>query len=280
MARMATYIGPHESVSPDEAARFERAGWAAEEKHDGCWAEVRTDDEGVIVSLTSRVGKKYSGDHVNGLLGLRTHLPGSVLAAELEACSEASTERYTALGYRCLHIFDAPVLGGLDLTQESYERRRTLLEEFVPSSDHVVRERIRLVRQEQSGFKAMFESVVAGGGEGLVLKKLDSKYQSHRSSGKVDHWVRCKAASYVDYVVVRIGSSPQGSPNLKVGLYDDGSLREVCTIKNPPAHLDLSELVGKVIEAKGAEVFASGALRHAHFERIREDKSPFDCVLA
>ena len=37
--------------------------------------------------------------------------------------------------------------------------------------------------------------------------------------------------------------------------------------------------VGKVVECKGAEVHDSGALRHGHLERVRDDKSPEECTL-
>ncbi len=274
MSRVRTYVGPQIQVTPDEIGRYENGQWYAEEKRDGAWAEIKIDGDGKIVSLTSRVGKPFMGDHVAGLVGLQTELPNSTLVGELEAASEAATERYKALGYRRVHIFDAPFLCGYDLTDKAYQDRRQVLEQFVATMDP---KRMPVVRRATHGFKAFYDSVMADGGEGLVFKKHGSVYRSHGGDGKVDYWVRCKPYSFVDYVVMSVGRSAGGSPNLQVGLHLKGKLTRVCTIKNTPAKLDLPSLVGRVIECKGAEVLKSGALRHGHFQRVRDDKLPEDC---
>lgn len=282
MSRIKTYLGPRTQVTPDSIDRFEREGcWGAEEKRDGCWAEVRTDDEGRISEITSRVGKPFGGEHVVGLEGLKTHLPRSVLVAELETASEAATDRFRALGYRRLHVFDALLIGGQDITGHTYDARRRVVEEIVANGAPDVAQRLLIVRQATSDFQTLFDDVMADGGEGLVFKRLGSLYRPINSDGKVDEWVRCKPYRFVDYVVMEIGSSPSGQPNLQAGLYVKGSLKRVCTIKSPPPRvLKMAGLVGSVIECKGAEIFKSGALRHGHFERLRPDKTPQDCTLA
>lgn len=279
--RVRTYVGPKVQVTPDEIDFYEKSGlWAAEEKRDGAWAELRTDDLGRVVSLSSRVGKPFSGDAVSGLLGLQTHLPKSVLVGELETASEAATERYKAIGYRRIHIFDAPVIAGMDLTGKDYLSRRQVVEQFVPGKTEEVTKRILIVRQAPKHFRNFYDAVMADGGEGLVFKKVASVYKSFSSDGKVEDWVRCKPYSFVDYVVLKVGRSESGaSENLKVGLFISGKLTECCTIKNTPRGLNLHGLVGKVIECKGAEVMKSGALRHGHFVRVREDKLPEHCTL-
>lgn len=281
MSRIRTYIGPKIQVTPDEILRYERAGcWAAEEKRDGCWAEVKIDENGRIKSLTSRIGKPYTGDNVAGLLGLQTHLPNSILVGELEAASEAATDRYRAIGYRRVHIFDAPVIAGMTITDRDYETRRQVVEQFVPGKTQDVQKRLLVVRRATRNFEAFYQDVMSDGGEGLVFKKHGSLYRPVSSDGKVDEWVRCKPFSFVDYVVLRVGKSSSGaSDNLKVGLFFDGVFKECCTIKNTPRGLDLHALVGKVIECKGAEVLKSGALRHGHYVRTRDDKLPQDCRL-
>lgn len=276
--RVRTYVGPKTQVTPDDIGRYENGQWYAEEKRDGAWAAVKIDGDGKIVSLTSRVGKPFMGDHVAGLVGLQTQLPNSTLVGELEAASEAATERYKALGYRRVHIFDAPFLCGYDLTDKAYQDRRQVIEQFVAAKDDYISKRMPIVRQAKSSFKAFYDTVMADGGEGLVFKRHGSIYRSHSSDGKVDEWVRCKPYSFVDYVVMSVGRSDGGSPNLQVGLHIKGRLTRICTIKNTPAKLDLESLVGRVIECKGAEVLKSGALRHGHFQRVRDDKLPADCT--
>ena len=276
MGRIKTYLGPAIQVTPDDIGRYEDGSWAAEEKRDGAWAEVQTGPDGRIHSLTSRVGKHFSGDAVNGLLGLPTHLPNSTLAGELETASQAATERYRALGYRRFHVFDALVIAGQDLRAQPYTSRRRVVEEIVPSRDPEIARRMPVVRQRMGGFREFFREVMADGGEGLVFKKLGSLYLPVNSDGKVEEWVRCKPFRFLDYVVMAYGKSSLGDINLQVGLYINGKLTRVCTIKNPPAKLPP---IGSVIECKGAEVFKSGALRHGHMERLRPDKLPEDCTL-
>jgi ATP-dependent DNA ligase len=279
--RIRTYVGPKVQVTPDEIDFYEKSGlWSAEEKWDGAWAEIRINDQGKITSITSRVGKSFGPDATAGLLGLQTHLPNSLLVGELETASEAATDRYRAIGYRRVHIFDAPVIAGMDITNKVYEDRRSVVEQIVPSTNEDVRKRMPIVQRVTKDFDDLWRHVRAKGGEGLVFKKRNSVYRSYSSDGKVEEWVRCKAYNFVDYVVLSVGKSASGcSDNLKVGLYIDGKLTECCTIKNTPRGLDLHGLVGKVIECKGAEIMKSGALRHGHFERVREDKLPQDCKL-
>jgi ATP-dependent DNA ligase len=280
--RVLTYVGPKVQVTPDDIDFYEKSGlWAAEEKRDGAWAEVKIGNDGKILSLTSRTGKQFGGDLTAGLIGLQTHLPKSVLVGELEAASEAGTERYKALGYRRVHIFDAPVIAGMDLTAKDYESRRSVVEQFVPGQTEDVRKRILVVKRVTSSFKNFYTSVMADGGEGLVFKKKTSTYKRFDSDGKTEEWVRCKPFNFVDYVVMKVGKSASGaSDNLKVGLFFNGKLTECCTIKNTPRGLNLHALVGKVIECKGAEVMKSGALRHGHFVRVRDDKLPEHCTFA
>ena len=281
MARIKTYLGPKVQVTPDECERFERDGarWVAEEKRDGAWCEIRTDASGRIKSLTSRVGKRFSGDNVNGLAGLQTGLPNVVLACELECASEAATERYQALGYRRAHPFDVLSFDGTDVTRRSYTERRVVLRSMLDALKGDAKRRLPIVRAQRRDFARFFDDVMDDGGEGLVFKRVDSLYVPRTSDGKVEDWVRCKPYRFVDYVVTEIGRSPQGSPNLKCGLYVEGKLKTVCTIKNLPAGTKARNLVGKVVECKGAEVFKSGALRHGHLSRVRDDKDPEDCTI-
>lgn len=280
MGRVHTYVGPKVQITPDLIGLYEKSGlWAAEEKRDGAWGEVKIGEDGKIKSITSRVGKPFGGDLTAGLVGLQTHLPNSVLVGELEAASEAATDRYKAIGYRRIHIFDAPVIAGMAITEKDYETRRQVVEQFVPGTTEEVRKRLLVVRRAISDFGSFYKDVMSDGGEGLVFKKKTSLYRPQGSDGKTEEWVRCKSYSFVDYIVMRVGKSEGGADNLKVGLYIDGKLTECCTIKNTPRGLNLQTLVGKVIECKGAEVMKSGALRHGHFERVREDKLPEDCCL-
>lgn len=276
MARHPTYMGPKVQVQPSELARLEATGqYAAEEKHDGHWAEVTTDLTGKIIKIVGRSGSTFSGANVEGLIGFNTGLAASTLICELEAGTEAANKRNGHMRHRRLWVFDVVRLLDHDTRQLPYEKRRELLE--LAFKDDTLR--VRLVRRVTSNFQAFFDDVASADGEGLVLKRLGRAYKTYGSDGKTDEWIRCKRFRYVDYVVMEIGKSEGGSPNFQVGLVVNGKLQRVATIKNIPNGLNYKALVGKVIECKGAEVHESGALRHGHYERTRDDKEPEECTL-
>jgi ATP-dependent DNA ligase len=279
MARHPTYLGPKIQIQPKDLERYEASGmWAAEEKHDGHWTEVLTDATGRISRLTARSGKTFSGSNIDGLIGLQLHLQNATLIAELEAGTEAAGRHNAKLGHKRLHLFDIVRLLNTSVAHLSYADRRTLLEKAYDLAGLSSEKSVTLVRQQTKGFNLFFKRVVAEGGEGLVLKRLDKGYHPH-GGGKTDDWVRCKQFRFVDYVVMSIGKSDGGSPNFQVGLYVKGKLQRVATIKNIPKGLDYEPLVGRVIECKGAEIHDSGALRHGHYERTRDDKDPEECTL-
>lgn len=269
------YVGPQVQIHPDELYLYSSEIWSCEEKIDGFWAEVKTDQSGRIVRITGRSGKVFAGSIVEGLIGLQTNIPDTVIVCELEAGTEAADVRYRSIGYRRLFAFDVPYLLGNDTTILTYDKRRELLEMMVNkiNSKHVI-----LVRSSND-FKTLYDDVKDGGGEGVVLKKRSSKYGTYRSSRKTDEWIRCKEHNYVDYVVIEVGKSKGGSDNFQVGLYDGDELVRVGTIKNISRWVkDPHAMVGKVIECKGLEVHKSGILRSGHFVRERTDKSPKECI--
>lgn len=282
MPRLKTYLGPKTQIQPAALAKYEATGlYIAEEKHDGHWAEVTTGADGRVLRITGRSGTVFSGINVEGLIGLQTSLIDSVLIAELEAATEAANRRNATMGHRRLWVFDVVKLLGHDTTGLTLEQRRELLENIFDGNSPVLKDsaRIKLVRRVTKNFADLFDEVAKVDGEGLVLKKKGRPYKPHSSDGKTDEWIRCKRFRFVDYVVTSIGKSEGGSPNFQVGLFIKGKLMRVATIKNIPFGLDYESLVGKVIECKGAEVHDSGALRHGHYERTRNDKDLEECTL-
>jgi ATP-dependent DNA ligase len=274
-------MGPKGQIHPKELGSYEtRGGFVVEEKNDGHWCEVITDATGKVIRVGGRSGKPFANANVEGILGMQTHLPDTVLVGELEAGTEAALMRHQRIGFHRVHLFDMVKLMGLATVELPYEKRRELLEmALAKSTNGDFISRFRVTRRAAEGFVAFYNKVIEEGGEGLVLKRLGTKYKPHGASGKTEEWVKVKAQHFVDYVVMSVGKSSGGSDNLQVGLFIQGTLQRVCGIKQPPTHLRLHELVGKVIECRGAEVHQSGALRHGHFERIRTDKSPAECTL-
>jgi ATP-dependent DNA ligase len=279
--RTNLYLGPKEYIKPIHLDRFENKGYVAEVKHDGAWCCVETDSEGYLKSFTSRTGKTFGVDDC--FSNIKINLPNSILTGELEVASQAATKNFNKLGYRRLFIFDAVNMLGNDIKKMPYINRRKLLEHvFSGSNGFVIDKRnspsacISLVEKRESGFKKFFDEVVAGGGEGLVLKKKDSLYYTHISDGKTESWLRSKNTNTIDFYVMGSGLTPSRAVNLELGLYRNGRIEYIQSVAVPKGYV-AKDLLGKVIECEGLEIMDSGALRSGHFARVREDKTMEMC---
>lgn len=271
MATIETYSGPKVQVQPNELGRFSANDWSAERKYDGHWCLIETGADGFPVSLIGRSGTRFSDDATREIKRVQFP-PSSKFVCELEFGTESAVREHAKVGHRRIHVFDVINLLGNDVRSLPYVQRRQLLELAFKNSPR----NVNVVERVTSNFKEFFERVSADGGEGIVLKRNQSRYVK----GKTDSWVRCKRFRYVDYYVMSIGRSDGGSPNFQVGLLINGKMTRVATIKNLPLTMkDPCAFVGTVVECKGLEVHSSGALRHGHFERSRPEKSMDECTL-
>jgi len=272
MSRINEYVGPKESVRKDALFRYTSDKWLAQEKHDGVWALISTDEYGKIESIISRTGLQHPDEYTRGFIGLGIGLTSSKLVAELEAGTQAATKRFKRNGYRKIWFFDVIQLLGKDIHELSLEQRLHLLKRALPSSRN-----FSIVRTSNSNLEQFYDEVMAAGGEGIVLKQKDSKYISEYSSGKTTKWVRCKPTNTLDFFVMGTGLTESRVPNLELGLYKNGKLCYVQSLTVPKGYR-AKELVGKVIECVGDVQMDSGALRHARFKRVRNDKNPEACT--
>jgi ATP-dependent DNA ligase len=77
-------------------------------------------------------------------------------------------------------VFDVMVLAGRDLMHEALTTRRTILEEKVLPT---LREPVRYAAPLDATLPVLIQSVKAQGLEGLVAKRLDSRYEAGLRSG-------------------------------------------------------------------------------------------------
>jgi ATP-dependent DNA ligase len=281
--RVPWYLGPDLEVKPETLEKFEKqGGWIIEPKHDGMWAMLTVGNpaKGLPHSLKSRDAKTglVGGANTGDLLMMPLPLvEGTVLVGELEAATEASTKLYLKHGFRRLNLFDFPQ-GAQDHRSLVWKDRRTLLENIHGEFDALCASRFPLVPYFTDKFRQRYDEWLEQGFEGCVLKRADSKYFTPRVDGKTDLWHRCKKRLTEDYVLCGIGKTPGGAPAGLWGLFKNGKLTQVFQ-KNCPDNLLQEKYVGKVVcEFMGWERFASGALRHAQFVRVRPDKTPEMCV--
>jgi len=115
--------------------------------------------------------------------------------------------------------FDLLYCDGYDLREAPLLERKQLLQRLLHAS-----ERFRYSDHQMEKGKELFELVKESGLEGMVAKRIDSRYVSERSV----HWLKLKTSKTLDAVVggwtaARGAGLPFGS--LLLGLYDGKKLR-------------------------------------------------------
>lgn len=273
--RIDLYVGPEEMVTRADLATLEATGkYLVEEKHDGQWA-ICDVVNGKIARIRSRVGLDQGGADAEGIMFRQVAAEKShgLIVGELTADLVGDQK----CGTRRLHLFDIIEWNDENLRQNTLTSRCSLLEKVINADD-----RVFLVEQRMTGFQAYYDSIVGRKGEGVVLKERDSIYVSEKADGKVDFWKRAKPRRTVDYVVLAHRVAAKGTPTVDVGLWKQTKsglkLVKVQTVTVVSLNVPAASLVNRVVEVEGYEVFPSGAVRHGHLVRVRDDKAVADCT--
>ncbi|MEM7244130.1 MAG: DNA ligase D [Acidobacteriota bacterium] len=298
---------------------FSSPGWIFEVKHDGVRVIARKTTGGV--TLTARSGRDATATYpeIAEAVG-RLAVSEVTLDGEVVALDESGGESFPLLQHR-LHeqdpaavarcrveipvryrVFDLLSLGGFDLRDRLLRDRKSSLTELVPSvglielSDHV----------EEQG-EVLFELAREHGREGIVAKKLDSRYEAAR---RAKSWLKIKVREEAPMVVVgweegkghraELGSlllawwhdgKLMGSGKAGSGLRDDDIAH--LTQALPPLEVDRPPHEGEPIprhdrhfvepllcvQVAYAEILESGQVRFPVFLRMRDDLQPSDCVM-
>ena len=197
------------------------------------------------------------------------------------------------------YVFDLLYCNGCDLRGAPLLERKQLLQRLLHVS-----ERFRYADHQLEHGKELFELARESDLEGIVAKRVDSRYVSDRSP----NWVKLKVTKTLDAVVggwsaARTSAIPFGS--LLLGLYEGKKLRFIGHVGSGFGEKNLSELAKKlkqlevaacpfdkvpetnekptwVSPAVVARVKFSGwtdehALRHPVFVALREDVQPEEC---
>lgn len=298
---------------------FDDDGWWFEPKLDGMRAIVRmATDETRVVSRTGRdVTPTYPELHqVHGLVNqVNAVLDGEILAFDAEGRNsfEALQRRMHLTNEReitraakqapvALVVFDLLWLDGRATTELPLEQRRELLQTIV-EPDH----RLQVIAHVQGAGTAFARSARELGLEGMVGKRLGSRYLSGKRSGD---WRKIKLTNTQDCVILGFTRGRGGRAGsfgaLLVGAYEDGRLRWVGQVgtgfteaarerllgalrpleRSEPAVDELRQAKGAtfveprlVCEVEYLEITGAGKMRAPSFKGLREDKLPEDCVL-
>jgi bifunctional non-homologous end joining protein LigD len=215
---------------------FNKEGWVWEPKLDGY--RVLAFIEGDRVKLRSRNALDYSPTFPRLCAELAKQSAGSmVLDGELIAFDSAGRPSFAALQDRAqmkdereiaaadkaapvaFCCFDLLHFAGVDLRGAPYrDRRRYLAQCLMPSA------LVQLVHASEDGL-AMQSAAIASGFEGVIGKRLDSRYEAGKRS---QSWLKVKPVKSADFV---IGGYTQGKGSraslgaILVGYWDEGRLK-------------------------------------------------------
>lgn len=188
--------------------------------------------------------------------------------------------------YKHIYLFDATEIQTVDISKKSLLDRRAAIADFVADcKGTALAGRVHLAHQWPiEGASDLWKAyVVDGDFEGLVFKNSQASFGSTIG--------RMKRNVTADYVCLGFDASDSvtykgwGVAAILGGQYVDGKLEQVCKVSGLTAewrkefydHPD--RYIGCVFEAKGKQLFRSGALRHPNFVRWRDDKPAESCVL-
>jgi bifunctional non-homologous end joining protein LigD len=191
-------------------------------------------------------------------------------------------------------VFDAPRLGGYDITRLPLLARKEMLARLVPST-----RMIELVSHREESGEAYLQEACAKGWEGLIAKRASAPYVNGRSR----EWLKFKCSKEQEFVVGGF-TDPQGTRvgfgALLVGYYENHEFRYAGKVGtgynsrlllalterltalrqddspfhgNPPARKSVHWVKPEMVVQIGfSEWTRDGRLRHPRFLGIRDDK--------
>lgn len=215
-----------------------------------------------------------------------TVLDGEIMSSNFLATNsimnstpERAIEKQKEHGHLDYHVFDILMLCGRDTTGLPYTERRKLLLQVV---DYLKHPNIKAVQAVQGDLSKFFAEVVSKGGEGIVVKHVNSVYGHGWSKVKKSFDVSCVISGFKagkgKYSAGQIGSIAlsvyeETGKLIEVGFASgfSDSLRKEISV-NPQA------FIGRVVDVFAQEM-QSSRLRHPTFHRLRDDIDPASCTL-
>ncbi|MFC7704132.1 DNA ligase D [Plastorhodobacter daqingensis] len=273
--------------------------WLIEPKHDGYRCQIAIGKGGV--RCFSRSGQDWT-DRFTGIAEAAATLPcrAALLDAEVVAADEESfsalQQALTEGAPLAAYVFDLLSLDGKDLAQQPLRQRRAALEALF--EDQPRKAALRLSPALEGSGAKVHAAMCRAGGEGIIAKRLSSPWRTGRGSD----WLKVKCAREAEFVVGGISaSSKAGRPfaSLLLGVYEGGQLRYRGRVGSGFAEADYARISRHarqrdtppfaevppearrgavwlqpdlVAQIRFAELTAEGAVRHAVFLGLREDK--------
>lgn len=198
-------------------------GWIHEVKFDGYRMLARID--GHDVRLQSRHGVDWTekfGPVVKALQSLdrRLILDGEMTVLGPDGRPEFSRlrKRRTAGDLLVYYVFDILHLDGHDLRRVVIEERKAILADVVAGFSHP--DPVQVVEHFRIDGKVFYDHVVEHELEGVVSKRLGSRYHSGSSSA----WLKAKNKQQLPFVICGYERAQDSGYELLVGYYERGTL--------------------------------------------------------
>ena len=294
-------VGPKGQDLLNTCLKNEKKNWAYEHKLDGSRYLAHFHDKGItytsrrISDVTEQYAEYFGGklEHINVIV---TGHNETILDGELMSTSAA------AMKGGPYNVFDILFYKGTDLRGLPLKNRlpfRTKAVEEIKKQhpDVEIHEVETIPILDANLAREAYVRHVAAGGEGFVLKNLDSPYLTDSRSRSM--WVKWKRQETYDVIIkgFKESDSDKYGPNgldtfrhLYGYQYDSGG--ELVLVSNIPAtswtdaaHRDLraaglTNLDGKIAEVGAMERASKGVkLRHPRFIKWRDDKNAKDCTI-
>lgn len=312
---------PRPMLATLAASPFDDPAWGFEPKWDGIRAIAVCDTETRLVSRNGRdVTAAYPELNTlhDRLVALEAIVDGEIVALEggkpsfqrlqqrMHVRDPHRVERLAQTAPVTFMVFDLLYIDGEDVTSLDLMERRGRLDEALVPSDTV-----QLSPVIEGEGHALFRAAADQGLEGVVAKKLSSRYEPGVRSRS---WQKIKVTFDADIVVVGWtegeGRRAQRLGSLVMAVYEDGDLRYVGNVGTGFDSAGLEEALsrlGKLDETEppfGPEVIRSrpelrrahwvapklvarvehrqltdaGRLRAPSFQGFRDDKDPEECT--
>jgi bifunctional non-homologous end joining protein LigD len=205
--------------------------WLYEIKLDGYRAlAIKT---GGRVQLRSRNDNDFTTRYAPITAALRGLTDETVVDGEVVALDEEGRPSFHLLqnfpksrAHLAFFVFDVLILQGRDVTGETLEQRRRLLEKHVLTR---LTEPIRYSPELKENLADLVHSVKLEGLEGLVAKRRSSRYEPGRRSGA---WRKMRVNRGQEFVIGGYTPSNSNFDALIFGYYDGGNLRYVARTRN------------------------------------------------
>lgn len=158
---------------------------------------------------------------------------GSILDGEIVALDAEGRPSFNLLQHRkensqaiVFYLFDLLAFRGRDLRALPLRQRRELLKEACENAE----EPLRLSLPVNAAPKDLIHAVRAQGLEGIIAKRIDSRYESGERSG---NWIKFRVNRGQELVIGGYRPGKTSFDNLAVGYYNDaGKLIFIAKIKN------------------------------------------------